>query len=136
MTTPKKGIEQQLLVLRARRGDRGAMERLVEQWEQRLFYYIRRLTNQETDAWDVLQNVWVRVFRGIGSLERPEAFACWLYTLARNTAFTNMRRRTPTSVAPEELECAEIGPEEPTAEIIIDNAEAVHHALARVSEAR
>ena len=93
MHIQKKEIEQQLLVLRARRGERDAMERLVQQWEQRLFYYIRRLTDQEADAWDVLQTVWSRVFRGLGSLRQPEAFPCWLYTLARNTAFTNSKRR-------------------------------------------
>ena len=50
MSTSKENLEQQLAVLRARRGDRDAMEFLVQKWEQRLLYYIRRLTNHESDG--------------------------------------------------------------------------------------
>jgi RNA polymerase sigma-70 factor (ECF subfamily) len=110
------------------------MESLVQQWEQRLYYYIRRLTGQEADAWDVLQNVWVRVFRSIGSLRRPESFACWLYSVARNTALTNAKRRQHRTAASEELETAIYGAGEPDAQIAVDNAEALHHALKRLSE--
>lgn len=135
MSTSKETLEQQLAVLRARGGDRDAMEFLVQKWEQRLFYFIRRLTNQESDAWDVLQSVWVRVFRGIGSLTRPEAFSCWLYTLARNTTYSHMRRRPPKSATRQELEFAKARREESDFEIQVDNVDLVHHSLARLSEA-
>ena len=55
MTTPKEIVCQQLLLVRCQRGDREAMEELVAVWEKRLFYYVRRIVDQEADAWDVMQ---------------------------------------------------------------------------------
>jgi hypothetical protein len=58
----------ELLVLRCKRGDRAAFDEMVRQWEGRLFYYVRRLVAAEEDAWDVLQQTWINVFRDIKSL--------------------------------------------------------------------
>ena len=38
---------------------------LVQAWEKRLFYYIRRLVDEEQDAWQILQDTWVKVLSGI-----------------------------------------------------------------------
>ncbi len=61
----KNEIYCELLVLRCRRGDGAAYRELAKMWERRLFYYLRRLTNDEQQAWDVLQQTWLRVLRGI-----------------------------------------------------------------------
>ena len=45
-------IYEELLALRCRRGEKAALEELVRTWEQRLFYFIRRLVDHEADAWD------------------------------------------------------------------------------------
>ena len=54
MTTSKEAVYQQLLVVRCQRGDCEAMEQLIDRWEGRLFYYIRRIVDQEADAWAVM----------------------------------------------------------------------------------
>jgi DNA-directed RNA polymerase specialized sigma24 family protein len=51
---------QELLVIRAKRGDQGALEELVRSLERPLFYYVRRLVASEQDARDLLQEVWLR----------------------------------------------------------------------------
>ena len=53
MPTSKETVCQQLLLVRCQRGDREAMEELIAVWEKRLFYYVRRIVDQEADAWDV-----------------------------------------------------------------------------------
>jgi RNA polymerase sigma-70 factor (ECF subfamily) len=66
-----EAIYEELLALRCRRGEKAALEELVRAWEKRLFYFIRRLVDSEADAWDVLQQTWVRVLSGIGALREP-----------------------------------------------------------------
>jgi RNA polymerase sigma factor (sigma-70 family) len=66
---------------------------LVGTWEGRLLYFIRRLVHDEADAWDVLQKTWLRVLKGIASLNEPQSLATWLYCIARNTALTYNRSR-------------------------------------------
>jgi RNA polymerase sigma-70 factor (ECF subfamily) len=56
-------IYQELLVLRCQRGDPAAMEELVRAWEKRLYYFLRQLVKNEQDAWDILQESWLRVLR-------------------------------------------------------------------------
>jgi RNA polymerase sigma-70 factor (ECF subfamily) len=89
--------------------------------------------DQEADAWDVLQKTWIKAMRGIRSLKDPEAFPCWLYTLARRTVIDHLRH-PPDRQMPEERGEEEIDPsaaDDPT--LAMENAEAVHRALARLS---
>jgi RNA polymerase sigma-70 factor (ECF subfamily) len=91
----KDAVARELLALRCRRGDRAALEELIRTWELRLLYFIRRLVRDETDAWDVFQETWVRVLRGIGSLSEPGSLAPWLYRVARNTALRHAQSSAP-----------------------------------------
>lgn len=133
MTAQKETVYRQLLVVRAKRGDRRAIEELVRCWEKPLFYYIRRLIDQEADAWDVLQMTWIRVLRGLGSLKDPVAFPAWLYRLARNTAIDHLRRRGQAGCwlqeLPEQAEATDDGEPRWTAQ----DAERVHLALAQLT---
>jgi hypothetical protein len=48
--TEKQAVYYELLVLRCQRGQREALEELVRSWEKRLFYYVRRLVDDEQTA--------------------------------------------------------------------------------------
>ena len=135
MTTPKETVYQQLLLVRCQRGDCQAMEELIACWEKRLFYYIRRMVDQEADAWDVLQQTWVKVVGGIKSLKDPQAFPCWLYTLARNTTWTHLRRRPDARLALQQLDRCDDPPAENDPAEVFEDAEAVHNALGQISPA-
>jgi RNA polymerase sigma-70 factor, ECF subfamily len=128
----KKTILQELLVLRLKRGERQAFDVLVRQWEGRLFYYLRRLVNREEDAWDVLQQTWIKVFKGIKSLDSWENLPTWLYQVARYTAISHWRSYYRTEA------CVKLNNN--MVEIAIDeendhfeDAQQVHHALGIIS---
>jgi RNA polymerase sigma factor (sigma-70 family) len=91
----KDTVARELLALRCRRGDRAAWEELIRTWELRLLYFIRRIVCDEADAWDVLQETWLRVLKGIGSLSDPGSLAPWLYRVAHNTALRHTRACEP-----------------------------------------
>jgi RNA polymerase sigma-70 factor, ECF subfamily len=77
------------LLKRCRAGDDVAIEELIRRWERKLFYYARRLVFSEADAWDVLQQTWVRVMKGINGVKNPEKLVPWLYRVTRNTAISH-----------------------------------------------
>jgi RNA polymerase sigma-70 factor (ECF subfamily) len=77
------------LLRRCRAGDREALEELIRRWERKLFYYVRRLVADEADAWDILQQTWARVIKGIGGVRDSDKLAPWLYRVARNTALSH-----------------------------------------------
>ena len=100
MLTNKDAILQELLILRCKRGDERAFTELIHLWEKRLFFYIRRLVATEEDAWDVLQQTWLKVFQGIKSLKQPGSLATWLYKIARHVAMNQWRGHYREQVAP------------------------------------
>jgi RNA polymerase sigma-70 factor (ECF subfamily) len=79
------------LLRRCQEEDAEALEELIRRWELKLFYYLRRLVSQEQDAWDILQETWVRVLRGIKKVRSSEKLVPWMYRVARNTAFSHRK---------------------------------------------
>jgi RNA polymerase sigma-70 factor (ECF subfamily) len=123
----KRSLESALLVVRWQRGDRSAFEGIVKLWEQSLFYYLRRLAPSEADAWELLQETWLKVCRSLRSLRDPRALPAFLYRTARNTAISRLRRPEFLQL---DSDAAQICDERQT-EVVADfhDAEQVHHAL-------
>lgn len=82
--------QTQLLIIRLRRGETNTFPELVGMWEKRLFYFIRRIVHQEEDAWDVLQETWMKVHTNIRRLRDPSAFSAWVYSIARHCAISHL----------------------------------------------
>ncbi len=86
-------LESALLVVRWQRGDREAFAPLVKLWERSLFYYLRRLAATEVDAWELLQETWLKTLKSLHTLRDPCALPSFLYTIARNAALSRLRIR-------------------------------------------
>jgi RNA polymerase sigma-70 factor, ECF subfamily len=130
--TEKEAIYCELLVLRCRRGQKDALEEVVRTWEQRLFYYVRRLVGDEQEAWQVLQDTWLKVLRGIGGLREPRNLPAWLYGIARNTAFSHLRaRHAEESLITSQADAADAGQTGPDLEF--EDVERVQYGLGRIS---
>ncbi len=127
-----KAVARELLARRCQRGDRAALAELIHTWERPLLYFIRRLVRDEADAWDVLQQTWLRVLHGIGSLSDPRSLAPWLYRIARNTAFSHLGASPPAHEPLEHSAEAQVD-ESTNGQMEFDNAEEVHRGLLRLS---
>ena len=95
MTDAAERLHEQLLVLRCQAGDEDAFEELVARYHPRLRYYLRRILPRTDHADDVLQEVWLAVFRALPRLADPSALAAWLYRIARDKASVQWRGRPP-----------------------------------------
>ncbi len=61
---------------------------LVQQYQERLYWHIRRMVHLHEDANDVLQNVFIKVFRNIKNFKGDSKLYTWLYRIATNEAIT------------------------------------------------
>ena len=77
---------EQLIVDRARLGDRHAFDLLVLKHQSRLLSLIGRLVSNQSDALDILQNTFVKAYRSLHTFRGESAFYTWLYRIAVNTA--------------------------------------------------
>ena len=128
----KNEIYCELLLLRSRRGDSRAFRELVEIFERRLLYYLRRLANNEQEAWDILQQVWIKVIRNIRSIKNPRKFKSWLYTVAHHTAADRISALAKERARREEFDLDEMADENSDFEPF-ENASLVHYGLSKLS---
>jgi RNA polymerase sigma-70 factor (ECF subfamily) len=93
MTDASDRLYQRTLVLRCQARDEAAFEEIVARYTPRLRYYLRKMLGSAQSAEDARQEVWLAAFRGLPALIEPGAFPAWIYRLARDRAFRELRRR-------------------------------------------
>jgi len=73
---------------------------LIGKYKERLYYHIRRMVLSHDDADDILQNTFIKVFRGIEGFEGNSQLFTWLYRIATNETLTfieqKKRKKTET----------------------------------------
>ena len=72
-------------IVRARQGDLEAFDIIIRRSERRVVSVAWRILGDEDDARDAAQEVFLRVFRYLGSFRAGESFPAWLYRIAINT---------------------------------------------------
>ena len=103
MSLSKTRQNESALVCAARRGDRQALQKLLEthwRWLKGLLYSI--LGNAD-DVDEALQGVCVLLLGKIGTLKDPESFKPWLAAVARNLALTQRQKRARKPLGLDEL---------------------------------
>ena len=85
--------EDELLAVRCQLGEPPAFEQLVDRWHPPLWRYLRRLTGDDDTAAETLQDVWLRVLRGIARLREPARLRAWLFGIARRAVMDRLRER-------------------------------------------
>ena len=88
---------------RARRGDRKAFGKLTEPYRRELIAYCYRLTGTLTEAEDMVQEAFLRAFRGLDSFEGRASLRAWLYRIAHNLCLNHVQRRPPVWQSLEEV---------------------------------
>lgn len=86
-------LEENVLILRCRIGDRDALSELIRRYSRRLRYFIGHLSDSPEMTEDIFQDTWVRVIGKMHTLRNIESFTTWLYRIARNTAFQQLRKK-------------------------------------------
>jgi len=84
------------LVARARRGDTDAFRAIVEQHGRRLFRLARRITGNDMDAEDVVQETFIKAHRGLvdqAGYDDRATIGAWLHRIASNQALDLLRAR-------------------------------------------
>ncbi len=128
MSDEVERLYERLLVLRCQTGDEAAFAELVARHAPQLAYYLRKLLGGGRSVEDILQEVWLDVFRHVPRLRQPEAFSAWLYRIARDRAYRELRKKRPKPVSLGEHEPADDASENGH-EFTAEDAAGIHAAL-------
>ncbi len=135
MARSTSDIYDELLALRCQRGDNAAWNELVQRYTDRLWYFVRRLIEDDDDAAQVLQEVWLQVLRGLSALRKVDRLAPWLYTVARRAAMNHYREQYAAPTREAEPDLDQIVDDEPSGADQFENAELVHFGLRQLGRA-
>jgi len=91
---PPEAPELAALVARAREGDREAFDELVRLTHADTYTLAYRLVGNEEDARDVVQEAYLRAYRGLGKFRGDARFTTWMYRITANCAATYLGRRS------------------------------------------
>jgi len=88
--------EDQLLIDRIRiENDTDAFAELVANYQHKVWRLARGITRSDEDAEDVMQEVFLIVFRKLQTFEGRSSFSSWLYRIAANASYMKLRSRKP-----------------------------------------
>ena len=99
-------------------------ERIVDDYQRRLYGFALRMTGNREDAEEIVQDAFVRAFRALGKMtveqRRELRLQPWLYTITLNVTRNRLRSKRPTNVALDSLadpdallNTTQEGPEQP-----------------------
>jgi RNA polymerase sigma-70 factor, ECF subfamily len=103
-------------------GDVESFNQLVLRWERPIFALAYRVIGREEEARDVVQETFLRAFRGIGKFRGQAKFSSWVYRIALNLCrdWIRRERRAPILPTPDGVDVIELAAEQGPVESIED----------------
>jgi RNA polymerase sigma-70 factor (ECF subfamily) len=119
----------ELLAIRCQLGEPAAFDDLIARWHGPLWAFVRRLTGDDDAAREIVQDVWIRVLRGIPRLRDASKLRAWLFGIARRTLMDRLRDQyaRPPAV---DVDVEQIAVEAPLE--AVDDLAALEHAVERL----
>ena len=87
-------IDERELVQRVKDGDQNAFRELVERYKKQIYYLALDLTGDHHDAEDVSQEVFIKVYRGIGKFRYGSKLGTWLHRITVNAYLDSKRKKS------------------------------------------
>lgn len=66
---------------------------LITEYKERLYWHIRKIVISHDDTDDVLQNTFIKIFRGIDNFKQDSKLYSWMYRIATNESITFLNKR-------------------------------------------
>lgn len=90
----KNNSDEEILKLYGEETTRNrALELLIEKYQQKLYWQIRKIVIDHDDADDVMQNTFIKVWKGLENFKEEAQLFTWLYRIATNEALTFLRKK-------------------------------------------
>jgi RNA polymerase sigma-70 factor (ECF subfamily) len=93
MRKSRDQIYNELLVVKCQQGDKEAFDELVGRWQKHLWHYAFKVTGSESAAWDVVQETWFAIVKGLSKLKDSAVFPGWAFRILNNKCTDWLRKQ-------------------------------------------
>ena len=102
---PVEQLVDEILVMDCQSGSVKALDILVSRWQKRLWCYAYNLTGNSEAAWDITQESWLGIIKGLRKLHDPAKFRSWAYRITTNKSIDWMKKtKSVKQISIEEIE--------------------------------
>jgi RNA polymerase sigma-70 factor (ECF subfamily) len=122
------------LLERVGAGDKAALKALYERHSDALFRFIRSRLRDPFEAGDVMQEVFLEIWRAASRFEGRSAAKTWIFGIARNKAVDRMRRGARTVLAEPDAALADDAPDPEAVAVAASDAARVRECIGRLSD--
>jgi RNA polymerase sigma factor (sigma-70 family) len=88
-----RGLDERILVERLKQGDEAAFRMIVETWQDMVFNTALGIVQNEADAEDIAQEVFVQVYQSVSSFKGDSKFSTWMYRITITKSLDHERRK-------------------------------------------
>lgn len=88
-----KDLSDNELIDELKRGHDFVFSEIIERYQRKLFSYLYRLVHHRDEAEDLLQNVFIKVYKHSHDFDSQRKFSSWVYRIAHNEAVNFLKRR-------------------------------------------
>lgn len=85
--------EEVMLIKRAQKGEETALEALILKYEKKVYNVAYRFMGNEADAYDMAQEAFIKIYKGLKSFRLEASFSSWVYRVSVNTSLDGLRKR-------------------------------------------
>jgi RNA polymerase sigma-70 factor (ECF subfamily) len=128
--------DDQMLVRRFKQGEREyAFKTLVQRYQERVYWTIRRIVGDHDDTDDIAQETFVTVWKKLDTFREEANFFTWLYRIAINAALGHLRRQKVRKlISLETLTRPFIDPEQSSEKqvLALERTSAIEHAIQKL----
>jgi len=117
----------QKLIFKALNGSQRAWSKLVRRYESEVYNHALRMTRSEADAFDLMQDIFLAVFRNLPNFRGDSKFRTWLFRISSNRAIDFLRKKKHPESEKELDEIA--GNENPDSDLHLDQQNKMIHKL-------
>ena len=81
------------LIEKAAGGDVEAFEKIIEEYQNIVYSIALRMAGNETDAFDMAQEVFIKLYRNLSKFDGRSKLSTWIYRVASNTCLDELKKR-------------------------------------------
>lgn len=110
------GVDDHELITEVLRGNQRAFREIVERYHSMAYAAVRAVMGERDEIEDVLQDVFIKVYKGLKRFRGDSKLSTWIFRIARNEAINQVAKRVPDTVPVESLDIPAPGGENPESE--------------------
>lgn len=94
-TEGQSGFSDNELIFQFKNGDNSnyAFNLLVKKYQQRVYFHVRRIIIDHDDTNDVVQNTFIKAWKGLNNFREDSQFFTWIYRIATNESLTFLKKK-------------------------------------------